>query len=62
LIKKVVGYSGDITFQTDMPDGAPRKLMDIRRLNGLGWSPKVDLESGLALAYKDFLMSEALKI
>ena len=58
LIKTVVGYLGDITFQTDMPDGAPRKLMDSQRLNSLGWFPRVGLEAGLALAYQDFLTNE----
>jgi GDP-L-fucose synthase len=54
-VGKVVGYEGDIRFDSSKPDGAPRKLMDSSRLNSLGWSAKVDLEHGLALAYKDFL-------
>jgi GDP-L-fucose synthase len=54
-VGQVVGYQGQIDFDTTKPDGAPRKLMDSRRLNALGWQAKVTLESGLALAYADFL-------
>ena len=54
-IAKVVGYSGRIVFDSSKPDGTPRKLMDSKRLNSLGWHPKVSLEKGLALAYQDFL-------
>lgn len=54
-VKKTVGYSGEIIFDTEKPDGAPRKLMDSTRLHTLGWRAKVDLEEGLALTYKDFL-------
>ena len=54
-ISTVVGYTGSITQDTNKPDGSPRKLMDSTRLNNLGWGPKVDLETGLQLAYQDFL-------
>lgn len=60
LIKKTVGYSGEIAFDSDKPDGAPRKLMDSTRLTHLGWSAKVSLEDGLTKAYEDFL-SRALQ-
>ena len=53
-IRAVVGYPGEIAFDTSRPDGAPRKLMDSTRLNGLGWRPSVGLEEGLAMAYRDF--------
>ena len=56
-IAKVVGYKGKIEFDPSKPDGSPRKLMESLRLNNLGWSPKVGLEEGLALAYNDFLKS-----
>jgi GDP-L-fucose synthase len=55
LIGKVVGYRGEITFDPTKPDGTPRKLMDVGRLRSLGWQPRVALEDGLALAYRDFL-------
>jgi GDP-L-fucose synthase len=57
LIGKVVGYAGRIEYDATKPDGTPRKLMDVSRLRALGWSPRVALEEGLALAYKDFLSS-----
>lgn len=52
-VARVVGYHGRVTFDTSKPDGAPRKLMDSGRLNALGWSARVGLEQGLALAYQD---------
>lgn len=55
VISKAVGYQGKIKFDTTKPDGPPRKLMDSSRLNALGWQPRVALEIGLTLAYKDFL-------
>jgi GDP-L-fucose synthase len=54
-IKAVVGYEGSIDFDPSKPDGSPRKLMDSRRLNSLGWQPEVSLKEGLAKAYADFV-------
>lgn len=54
-IKAVVGFQGEISFDSSQPDGAPRKWMDSARLNGLGWEAGVNLGEGLALAYADFL-------
>ncbi|MEQ8407144.1 MAG: GDP-L-fucose synthase [Rhodospirillaceae bacterium] len=56
-IAEVVGYKGSIEFDASKPDGAPRKLMDSKRLNLLGWQPKVCLAEGLKHAYNDFLCS-----
>ena len=55
LIKKVVGFEGEIIFDTSKPDGPLKKLMDTSKLNRLGWKPSVSLEMGLTIAYKDFL-------
>jgi GDP-L-fucose synthase len=55
LIKKVVGFNGEILFDTSKPDGPPKKLMDSSKLNRLGWKPCVTLEVGLTITYKDFL-------
>ncbi|MFL9924603.1 GDP-L-fucose synthase [Herbaspirillum lusitanum] len=54
-IAKVVVYGGEILFDPSKPDGTPRKLMDSGRLNQLGWGATIALESGLRLAYEDFL-------
>ena len=61
LVKKTVGYDGNIDFDTTKPDGTPRKLMDVSKLHSWGWKHKIDLEEGLALAYQDFLkLTEAV--
>jgi GDP-L-fucose synthase len=54
-IGNVVGYAGEIVFDATKPDGAPRKLMDSTLLKTLGWQAQVDLQTGLKLAYADFL-------
>jgi len=54
-VSDAVGFEGSIGYDTDKPDGAPRKWMDSSRLNGLGWQARVRLEDGLRLAYADFL-------
>jgi GDP-L-fucose synthase len=54
-VKRVVGFAGQIVWDTTKPDGMPRKLMDSSRLFALGWRPQVELEAGLRLAYEDFL-------
>ena len=52
---KVVGFGGDIEFDTSKPDGTPRKLMDVSRLGSLGWTYSVELEQGLGMTYEWFL-------
>jgi len=59
IIGKVVGYQGKIHFDATKPDGTPKKLMDSTRLNRLGWQPKIDLKTGLEMAYKDFLANRS---
>jgi len=54
-VASATGYQGKISFDSSKPDGAPRKWMDSNRLNQLGWSPKVDLVAGLALAYSEMI-------
>ena len=59
LVARTVGYAGRILYDASKPDGAPRKLMDSRRLNALGWAPAVSLEEGLQRAYQDFCQHAA---
>jgi GDP-L-fucose synthase len=58
LVKEVIGFEGDILFDVSKPDGTPRKLMDVNKINALGWKHKVNLREGIALAYQDFLKKE----
>lgn len=53
LIKKIVGYDGRITTNTDMPDGTPRKLMDVSRVNDLGWKASISLQAGIKSVYEE---------
>ncbi len=55
LVAKVVGYDGEIKWDPTKPDGTPRKLLDVSKLEGLGWKYKTELEDGIRLAYEDFL-------
>ncbi|QNH61480.1 GDP-L-fucose synthase [Hymenobacter sediminicola] len=55
LVREVVGYEGEIHFDTTMPDGTPRKLMDVSKLAALGWKSAIPLEKGLRDVYQDFL-------
>lgn len=54
-VKDVVGFEGDLVFNTNMPDGTPRKLTVVDKLHGLGWKHKVSLNEGIKLAYNWFL-------
>lgn len=54
LIKSIVGYEGELVFDTSKPDGTPRKLMDVSKLHALGWHHTTALEAGIRLAYEDF--------
>lgn len=54
LVGKVVGFEGELVFDTTKPDGTPRKLMDISRLAGIGWRAKTELRMGLNNAYREF--------
>ena len=54
LIKKIVGYEGELRWDTSKPDGTPRKLMDSSRVFALGWKPRIDLAAGIRRAYEDY--------
>jgi GDP-L-fucose synthase len=53
LIKKITGYEGELRFNTDQPDGTPRKLTDVSKLHKLGWQHKISLEEGIKSVYSD---------
>jgi GDP-L-fucose synthase len=54
LIAGVIGYKGTFTYTIEKPDGTPRKLLDINKIKSLGWTPKIDLKSGVASTYEEF--------
>ncbi|MDP4953946.1 MAG: GDP-L-fucose synthase [Flavobacteriales bacterium] len=58
MIQEVVGFEGSIVWNTDKPDGTPRKLMDVSKINQLGWKHQIDLRSGIEQVYQDFLQLE----
>lgn len=60
LIKKVIGYNGDLVFNTSKPDGTPRKLVDVTRISNLGWKAKIDLEEGIRSAYQWFIDNQII--
>lgn len=53
LIKDIVGYEGELTFDSSKPDGTPRKLMDVTKLNNLGWKPSISLREGISSVYEE---------
>lgn len=55
LVAKVIGYEGEVFWDPSKPDGTPRKLLDVSKLEKLGWRYKTELEDGIRLAYEDFL-------
>ena len=55
LVAKVVGYEGEILWDTSKPNGTPRKLLDVSKAEKLGWKYRTELEEGIRLSYEDFL-------
>lgn len=55
LVAKIIGYTGEIRWDSSKPDGTPRKLLDVSKLESLGWHYKTELEEGIRLSYQDFL-------
>ena len=56
MVKTVVGFNGEIVFNSDKPDGTPRKLMYASKLLSMGWKHKIELKEGLELSYNDYLI------
>ena len=55
MIKEITGFAGNLIFDTSKPDGTPRKLLDVTKINSLGWHYKTKLKAGIQMAYGDFL-------
>lgn len=55
MVKKIVGFEGELVFDKSKPDGTMRKLMDVSRINNLGWKAETSLEEGIKIVYNDFL-------
>ncbi|RPD93220.1 GDP-L-fucose synthase, partial [Aureibaculum marinum] len=55
MVKKIVGYKGEINWDKNKPDGTFQKLMDVSKLNNLGWSYKTYLENGIKMVYKYYI-------
>lgn len=53
-VKDIVGFEGELTFDTSKPDGTPRKLMDVSRIHNLGWKHQIDLRQGIQSVYKSY--------
>jgi GDP-L-fucose synthase len=58
-IKEIVGYEGEIIFDISKPDGAPRKLLDVSKINTLGWKATTTLQDGIKKTYEDFLKEKS---
>ncbi len=61
IIKDVVGFMGDITFDNTKPDGTYRKVMDVSKIKSLGWSAKTPLKEGIKIVYQDFLENKNIR-
>jgi GDP-L-fucose synthase len=62
LVKKIVGFEGELVFNTSKPDGTPRKLMNVGKLHALGWRHSIELEDGIRSAYQDFKDNKVRKV
>ena len=61
MIKEIVGFEGELKWNTEKPDGTPRKLMDVSRLHNLGWKHRIELREGITSVYAEFAKSELAK-
>ena len=55
MIKRITGYTGELVFDKTKPDGTPRKLLSVDKINALGWRANIDLEQGIRNTYEDFI-------
>ena len=62
LVKKIVGFEGELQFDSSKPDGTPRKLLDVSRLNATGWKPTIKLEDGIKSVYEKVFLKKKLNL
>lgn len=62
LIKKIIGFNGELIFDISKPDGTPRKLLECKKINELGWKAAIDLERGITTTYQNFLNEQKHKL
>jgi GDP-L-fucose synthase len=62
VVKEIIGYRGNLVFDTSKPDGTPRKLLDVSKIHALGWHHKTPLQKGLKMAYEDFLSKQEIPL
>jgi GDP-L-fucose synthase len=62
MIKDIVGYAGELKWNTEKPDGTPRKLMDVSRLHNMGWKHQIGLREGITAVYQEFAQSEMARL
>lgn len=60
LVKKIIGFNGNLVWDSSKPDGTPRKLLDVSKAHGLGWKHKIELEEGIKMVYQEVQHSEVL--
>ena len=60
IVSEVVGYAGDVGYDSSKPDGTPRKLLDVSRLRDMGWSPRICLRDGIVETYRWFIENHAV--
>lgn len=58
LMKKIIGFKGDIIFDSSKPDGTPKKLLDVSKIHTIGWKHKIELEDGIKMTYNDYIKHE----
>jgi GDP-L-fucose synthase len=61
LIKKIIGFNGEIIFNSQMPDGTPRKLLDVSKINNFGWKAETKLEDGISKVYEWYVKNKINK-
>jgi GDP-L-fucose synthase len=62
IVKDIIGFEGNLAWDTSKPDGTPRKLLDVTKLHSLGWKHKIDLNEGVRLAYNDYIENQLLRL